>query len=139
MTDAVVAPIVEGPDFTRQGLNLADGSLGAEVVQVTDEFFGPRDRMLNPEQPVFYPDRYDDHERVAYHYAEISPDGSELSWINGTSRRNGTYQAYTHLVWYRCELVPHRDDKAKHAWEEAHIPTRSKRLGRVTHLLQSAR
>jgi allantoicase len=61
MTNAVVAPLVEGPDFTRQGLNLADGSLGAEVVRVTDEFFAPRERMLNPEQPVFYPDRYDNH------------------------------------------------------------------------------
>lgn len=59
MTNAVVAPLVEGPDVTRQGLNLADGSLGAEVVRVTDEFFAPRERMLNPEQPVFYPDRYD--------------------------------------------------------------------------------
>ena len=53
MTDAIVAPVVEGPDFTRQGLNLADGSLGAEVTWVTDEFFGPRDRMLNPEPAVF--------------------------------------------------------------------------------------
>ena len=61
MTDAVVAPVVDGPEFTRLGLNLADRSLGAEVTRVTDEFFAPRDRMLNPAQPVFYPDRYDDH------------------------------------------------------------------------------
>lgn len=61
MTDAVVAPVVEGPEFTRLGLNLADGSLGAEVTQVTDEFFAPRERMLDPELPVFFPDRYDDH------------------------------------------------------------------------------
>ncbi|MBZ2169336.1 allantoicase [Marinobacter sp. F4216] len=61
MSDFVVAPAVEGPDFTRQGLNLADASLGAEVLWVTDEFFAPRERMLNPGQPVFYPDKYDDH------------------------------------------------------------------------------
>jgi len=61
MNDAIVAPAVDGPAFTRESLNLADASLGAEVVQVTDEFFGPRERMLNPEPPVFYPDRFDDH------------------------------------------------------------------------------
>lgn len=61
MTDAIVAPNIKGPDFTRNGLNLADGSLGAEVTQVTDEFFASRERMLNPDQPVFYPDRFDDN------------------------------------------------------------------------------
>lgn len=61
MTDAVVAPLVEGPDFTRDSLNLADSSLGAVVTEVTDEFFAPRERMLNPEPAVFYPDRFDDH------------------------------------------------------------------------------
>lgn len=29
MSNAVVAPAVEGPEFTRAGLNLADASLGA--------------------------------------------------------------------------------------------------------------
>jgi|TARA_R110000850_G_scaffold55855_3_gene131973 allantoicase len=61
MTDAVVATDVDGPEFTRLGLNLADRTLGAEVTWVTDEFFAPRERMLDPERPVFYPDRFDDH------------------------------------------------------------------------------
>ncbi|WP_217904847.1 allantoicase [Marinobacter lutaoensis] len=61
MSNAVVAPAVEGPEFTRAGLNLADASLGARVLFVTDEFFAPRERMLDPAPPVFYPDRYDDH------------------------------------------------------------------------------
>lgn len=61
MRDVMVAPEVDGPEFTRSGLNLADGSLGAEVLFVTDEFFGARERMLNPEAPVFWPDEYDDH------------------------------------------------------------------------------
>ncbi|BES69447.1 allantoicase [Marinobacter nanhaiticus D15-8W] len=61
MTDVHVAPHVEGPAFTRDYLNLADGSLGAEVTWVTDEFFAPRARMLDPESARFYPDKYDDH------------------------------------------------------------------------------
>ncbi len=62
MTDNVMlAPEVQGPEFTRTGLNLADASLGAKVLWVTDEFFAPRERMLNPAAPVFYPDRFDDH------------------------------------------------------------------------------
>lgn len=34
MTDAVVAPVVEGPEFTRIGLNLADRSLGAKITHI---------------------------------------------------------------------------------------------------------
>jgi allantoicase len=61
MSDFVLSPFVEGPEFTRNDLNLADGSLGAVVTQVSDEFFAPRDRLLNPESARFYPDRFDDH------------------------------------------------------------------------------
>lgn len=61
MSDVQVAPIVDGPAFTRDYLNLADGSLGAAVSWVTDEFFAPRERMLDPEPARFYPDKYDDH------------------------------------------------------------------------------
>lgn len=61
MNEAILAPTVERPEFTRKGLNLADSSLGAEVLSVTDDFFAPGERMLSPEPPVFYPDRYDDH------------------------------------------------------------------------------
>ena len=61
MSNIMVASDVEEPVFARQGLNLADASLGGEVQQVTDEFFGPGQRMLNPEPPEFHPGRYDDH------------------------------------------------------------------------------
>ncbi|XOZ34565.1 allantoicase [Halomonadaceae bacterium KBTZ08] len=61
MNDVMVAPPVEGPAFTRDGLNLADAELGADILRVSDEFFGPGGRMLNPDPPVFYPERYDEH------------------------------------------------------------------------------
>ena len=35
-----------------------------------------------------------------------SEDGTEIIFRNGTSRLNGTRQLYTHVPWYRCELVP---------------------------------
>lgn len=45
----------------RQGVNLADARLGAEVISVSDEFFAPCERMLNPAPPVFIDGKFDDH------------------------------------------------------------------------------
>ena len=59
MTDVVIAPVPEGPGC-RLGLNLADSSLGAEVLEVTDEFCTPGANVA-PGPAAFYPDRYDDH------------------------------------------------------------------------------
>jgi allantoicase len=49
------------PPFTQGALNLADPRLGADIVAVSDDFFAPAPRMLSPEPPRFYPNRYDDH------------------------------------------------------------------------------
>ena len=51
----------DSPDFTRRYLNLADTRLGAEAIAATDDFFGPKERMLNPDPPVFIPGKYDEH------------------------------------------------------------------------------
>jgi allantoicase len=51
----------DAPGFTRRYLNLADPRLGAEAISATDDFFGPKERMLAPELPVFIPDKYDEH------------------------------------------------------------------------------
>ncbi|MCP1674027.1 allantoicase [Natronocella acetinitrilica] len=58
---AIQAPAVELPEFARARVNLADASLGAEALACSDEFFADRQRMLNPDPAVFYPDRYDEH------------------------------------------------------------------------------
>ena len=42
-------------------VDLASERLGAAVVSANDEFFAPKDRMLNPEPAVFIPGKYDDH------------------------------------------------------------------------------
>jgi allantoicase len=49
------------PELTRRYVNLADSRLGAIAVVASDEFFAPKERMLNPEPPIFIPARYDDH------------------------------------------------------------------------------
>ena len=45
----------------RTFVNLADARLGASIVSVTDEFFGPAERLLRPEPPEWRPGVYDDH------------------------------------------------------------------------------
>jgi allantoicase len=51
----------DAPRFTRRYVNLADPRLGAEALDASDEFFAPKERMLNPEPAVFIPGKYDDH------------------------------------------------------------------------------
>jgi allantoicase len=59
--DFIESPAVELPVFAKTGMNLADSSLNAVVLSVTDEFFAPRERMLNPAPARFYPGLYDDN------------------------------------------------------------------------------
>ncbi|MGH6959111.1 MAG: allantoicase, partial [Dongiaceae bacterium] len=49
------------PDFARKWVNLADARLGAAAIAASDEFFAPKERMLDPEPAIFIPGRYDDH------------------------------------------------------------------------------
>lgn len=49
------------PAFTQRFPNLADPRLGARAIEASDEFFAPKERMLNPESAVFIPGKYDDH------------------------------------------------------------------------------
>lgn len=41
--------------------NLADPDLGGAVIEVSDDFFAAAKRMLAVDEPVFFPDRYDEH------------------------------------------------------------------------------
>ena len=55
-------PPLDAPDFTRRYLNLADPRLGAEAMSASDDFFVPKERMLNPEPAIFILGKYDEHE-----------------------------------------------------------------------------
>jgi allantoicase len=57
----ILSPDPNAPEFTRRCVNLADPRLGACAVVASDEFFAPKDRMLNPDPPIFIPGKYDDH------------------------------------------------------------------------------
>ena len=47
--------------LAKRWANLADARLGAEAIHASDEFFAPKERLLNPEPAVFRPGEYDDH------------------------------------------------------------------------------
>ncbi|MBL9034015.1 MAG: allantoicase [Rhodospirillaceae bacterium] len=47
--------------FGNNLVNLADPRLGAEAIFATDDFFAPKERLLNPEPAVFIPGKYDEH------------------------------------------------------------------------------
>lgn len=51
----------ELPDWARNAINLADPRIGAVAVAASDEFFGTRDRMLQPAPAIFIPGKYDEH------------------------------------------------------------------------------
>lgn len=61
MDNRIVAPPPELPEFAHGGINLADGGLGARIVEATDEFFAPTERMLAAHPPEFFPALFDDH------------------------------------------------------------------------------
>lgn len=45
----------------RQWIRLEQPRLGSRVTYATDEFFGAKERLIDPAAPVFVPDKYDDH------------------------------------------------------------------------------
>lgn len=48
-------------DFTDHYIDLAQMRLGAEVISATDDFFAPKERLIKAEEPIFIPDKYDEH------------------------------------------------------------------------------
>jgi len=69
------------PPFTRL-VNLASPRLGTRIVAVSDEFFGPAERMLADAPAVFVPDRYDDHGK----------------WMDGWESRRRRRGGFDHAV-----------------------------------------
>ncbi len=49
------------PDFARLWVDLAQPRLGAAVIHATDDFFAPKERLINPEPAVFIPGKYDEN------------------------------------------------------------------------------
>jgi allantoicase len=68
--------------FDSNLVNLADARLGAAAIFVTDDFFAPKERMLNPEPAVFIPGKYDDHGK----------------WMDGWESRRKRTEGHDHCV-----------------------------------------
>ncbi|CAN0451904.1 unnamed protein product [Discosporangium mesarthrocarpum] len=80
-SDAIRA--TEGkPDFALGTVNLASPRLGAEILEVSDDFFGAAGRMLNDAPPIFYPHRYDEHGK----------------WMDGWESRRRRQGGYDHCI-----------------------------------------
>ncbi len=45
----------------QQWIDLAQPRLGSRAVFATDDFFAPRERLIDPRDPVFIADKFDDH------------------------------------------------------------------------------
>src|SRR5579862_7700856 len=64
------------------GLNLADSRLGASVLSASDEFFGAKERLLNPAEPEWRVGVYDDHGK----------------WMDGWESRRRRDQGHDHCI-----------------------------------------
>jgi allantoicase len=64
------------------GLNLADARLGASVLSASDEFFGAKERLLNPAEPEWRAGVYDDHGK----------------WMDGWESRRRRDQGHDHCI-----------------------------------------
>lgn len=49
------------PEFARRLVNLASPRLGSQALAASDEFFAPKERLLEDGAAVFIPDKYDAH------------------------------------------------------------------------------
>jgi allantoicase len=51
----------EGQNPFHHWIRLEQPRLGTRVVAASDEFFGAKERLIEFREPVFIPDKYDDH------------------------------------------------------------------------------
>ena len=63
-------------------VQLEQPRLGSQVTFATDEFFGAKDRLIDPADPVFVEDRYDEHGK----------------WMDGWESRRKREPGHDHCV-----------------------------------------
>lgn len=69
------------PEFTKK-TNVADERLGAKALFATDDFFAPRNRMLNPNPALFVVGKFDDNGK----------------WMDGWETRRKRHLGYDYAV-----------------------------------------
>ena len=68
--------------LARQWIDLAHPRLGSQVISATDDFFAPKERLIDPEPPIFVPGKYDDNGK----------------WMDGWESRRKRVAGYDHCV-----------------------------------------
>ena len=76
-------------EFSKNYVNLAAPERGGAICSVSDEFFAPAKRMLATYEPVFIPDRFDEHGK----------------WMDGWESRRKRTAGYDHCVVRICPGV----------------------------------
>lgn len=66
----------------HQWIRLEQPRLGSKVVFATDDFFAPKERLIDAADPVFIPDKYDDHGK----------------WMDGWESRRKRMQGYDFCI-----------------------------------------
>jgi len=82
------------PEFVHHFIDLAQPRLGAEVIESTDDFFAPMERLISPTAPVFIPDRFDDHGK----------------WMDGWESRRKRVAGHDHCIVRLCAGTIHGVD-----------------------------
>lgn len=72
----------EDAEFVSTCIDLAQPALGSEVIFATDDFFADKSRLINPAEPVFIADKYDDNGK----------------WMDGWESRRKRGEGYDHCV-----------------------------------------
>ncbi len=76
--------MIEDPsdEFSARYVNLADPRLGAAAIYATDEFFAPKERLLDPAPAQFIAGKYDDHGK----------------WMDGWESRRKRVEGHDHCI-----------------------------------------
>ena len=79
------SPLPDQHPFGASCVDLLDPRLGGAAIFASDDFFAPKERMLNPEPAVFIPGKYDDNGK----------------WMDGWESRRKRQEGYDHCI---CKL-----------------------------------
>ncbi|HLF30314.1 MAG TPA: allantoicase [Xanthomonadales bacterium] len=82
------------PDFVDRFIDLAQPRLGASVIEATDDFFAPKERLIEPAPPIFIADKYDEHGK----------------WMDGWESRRKRTAGHDFCVVKLCPGVIHGVD-----------------------------
>ena len=74
--------MTDKPHPFHEWIQLEQPRLGSQVVYATDEFFAAKERLIDPKEPVFIDDKYDDHGK----------------WMDGWESRRKRIPGHDHCV-----------------------------------------